>query len=502
MTGPTAVDVDAVRRWIRRTRSAHRERGETIGNLYYAVLLLAVVGSMLAGQLRAVFWPETPGASALAGTSLTLVVPGLLYLALRRLGPLALSRPAASWLLTAPVSRRALLLPALRAAAAGAAVVSALAGLAVVGHTAPRPVPGRAELLVPLSWALGGVAVLLLALAAQGGRRWGSGLDTAAYLVVAAGLGALVVDSAVAAPRFGGAWPSDPVLLGALGVLGALVVGGVRRAVRRLADTPNERILDASRTAGTLADSAFGVEPSFVTDMVERRYWARRRLRSVRFGRRLPVLVGQDLLLARRRGPRLLALAGAVALPALLASAPGWLLAVSVAAGGMIAAGTSTATVRTDAGNPVLLRLLGLSSRRAIAQRLCVPGVLAALWCGAALGLLRWLDVLPPGPWWALGLTLGPVGAVAAVRRARVGFVDNGLLPLDTPMGTISTGPALNSVIGFDALLLGLPAIVQIAGGDPPTWPVVAVQAAVGVLGVAGYLWISTSARRVQLSRR
>ena len=49
----------------------------------------------------------------------------------------------------------------------------------------------------------------------------------------------------------------------------------------------------------------------------------------------------------------------------------------------------------------------------------------------------------------------------AAVRRARVGFVDNELLPLDTPMGSLSTGPVLAAVAGLDLLLLGLPTVVR-----------------------------------------
>ena len=198
---------------------------------------------------------------------------------------------------------------------------------------------------------------------------------------------------------------------------------------------------------------------------------------------RLPVLVAQDLLLVCRRPRRLLWLAGATALPALLSHAPAWLLGVAVLIGAFLAAGTSTATVRTDAGNPVMLRVLGLSSRQTVLQRLLVPGVLAGLWAAVACALLSLLGVLPAGPWWVLGLALGPVGAVSAVRRARVGFVDNSLLPIDTPMGSISTGPVLASIIGFDALLLGLPAVSAVALGDPLSWTTVLVQAALGAFG-------------------
>ena len=83
------------------------------------------------------------------------------------------------------------------------------------------------------------------------------------------------------------------------------------------------------------------------------------------------------------------------------------------------------------------------------------------------------------------------MGAIAAVRRARVGMVRNDLLPLDTPMGTLSPGPLLSSVVGVDALLLGLPTVVQIAGGGPLSWTGVVVQAAVS--GFATRAYISTT---------
>jgi hypothetical protein len=80
--------------------------------------------------------------------------------------------------------------------------------------------------------------------------------------------------------------------------------------------------------AGTLLDSAFGVEPSFVTDMVERRYWARRGCGRGGCPARCPYWWPR-ICCWRRRPRRLLWLAGAAALPALLAHAPGWLLGVA-----------------------------------------------------------------------------------------------------------------------------------------------------------------------------
>lgn len=499
-----ATDVVALRRWVRRTQTAHRERGATLGNVYFAVLFVAVVGGMLHKQLAVIFWPAHPDASELAGGALVLAGVGSVFLVMRRLGPLGLSRPAASFLLTAPVSRRRLLAPSLWLAAVLAALAGGLFGISIVGHVAARPMPGAVAGLLPLIGALAGVLMLLIAFAAQAGRVWSRWADALAGLLLAAGLAGFVVDSAIRAPHATTAWP-DTLVATAAGILAVAVIGLLAVAVGRLSDTPNDRIMDASRTAGTLVDALFGVEPSFVTDMLERRYWARRRLRSSQWLRsarlppRLPVLVSQDLLMVRRRPRRMVWLAGGIALPALLSTGPAAVMAVAVLLGAMIAGGVSTANVRTDAANPVLLRLLGLDSRAAIAQRMVVPGVLAAAWCAGSLALLRALDDVPAGPWWALGITLGPVGAVAAIRRARVGMVRNELLPLDTPMGTVSPGPLLNTVVGPDALLLGLPALVAIGGGHRLSWTGVVVQAVVAAIGARAYVSSSTSPTQVDL---
>ncbi|GAB2573558.1 hypothetical protein Aab01nite_20110 [Paractinoplanes abujensis] len=495
----TAVPLSPVRRWISRTQSSHRERGATLNSLYIGALSVAIIGGMLHRQIAAIFWPSAPDTSALAAGSLVAVCYGLLYLALRRFGPLALSRAAASWLLTAPVSRRRLLLPSLRLTGIAAAVLGGLAALAVVGHAAPRAEAGDEVALLAADGALIGLVLLLVATAAQAGGRWGDALDRLAGLLVAAGLTGLVAATMLDRPAVVTQWPPVSVLLPITGAVALVVLGALGLVVRGLAATPSDRILDASRVAGTLFDSAFGIEPSFLTDMIERRYWARRRLRSTRLFPRLPVLVAQDLLLTLRRRNRLVWLLLAALLPVLLGGAPGWVLGAAVLLGLLISGLTATGNVKTDAGNPVLLRMLGLSSRQAVLQRLWVPGVLAGLWAALALTALDLLGDLTSGPWWALGLTLGPVGAAAAVHRARVGFVRNELLPLDTPMGTLSTGPLVNAVMGPDMLLLGIPAWIAIGTGTlTPT--LLLLQAVIGVGGARIYLSGTTADDRTELS--
>ncbi len=492
------VSAGRVRRWISRTQRAHATLGDRAGNWYFALLFVLIVGGMIHQRLLAIVWPDQQHVSRLAAAGLILALSGALYLTLRRLGPLGISRPAASWLLTAPVSRRSLLLPGFGVALALAAVTGALGALGVAGHAIARPLGDLAGTL-PLAGALIAVALFLVALAAQEDRRWTSWSDRIAGLLVAAGLGTLVVDSAVAAPLAPAGWPPAGVVVAVAGTLAVICLAGLALAVRRLGRTPNDSLLESARTAGTLWDSAYAAEPSFVVDMIERRQWSRRRLRSVRLPARVPVLVAQDLLLLRRRPGRMLWFAGSAALPALVAAASPWLLGAVVLIGGMVAAGVTTATLRTDTGNPWMLRMLGISSRDAVLQRSVVPVALATVWSALALGVLQALGHLPAGPWWLLGIALGPVGGVAAVRKARAGFVDNGLLPLDTPMGSVATGPLLAAVSGVDVLLIGVPSLILIGQDLPLGWSGVATQAVLAVASWRFYLSGTTDKDKVEL---
>jgi hypothetical protein len=60
----------------------------------------------------------------------------------------------------------------------------------------------------------------------------------------------------------------------------------------------------------------------------------------------------------------------------------------------------------------------------------------------------------------------------------------------------------VNAVIGPDALLLGLPALLEIAQGHPLSWTTVIVQAVVSAFGARAYLAGTTSPDRVELSAR
>ncbi|SDT77317.1 DUF6297 family protein [Actinoplanes derwentensis] len=493
----TLVELRPVRRWIRRTQASHRERGEALGTAYTIVFCVGVAAAMFHEPLEAVFTPLVPHLSGVGALAAATVCAALLFLALRRLGPVTVSRPAAYFLLTAPVSRRLLLAPALHTTATGTALAAAAITFAVLGHAAAS---GSAVLVV--TGALAGVLLTLLASAAQRRPHLAAPADGVARLALALGLAALVAEATGWTPPTIGGTPATSVVLPLTGALAVLATAAYLSAVRDIARTPSAAILESAKTTGTLADSVYGMEPSFVADMLERRYWSRRRLRSTTLHRRLPPLTAQDLLLARRRTPRLLWTAASTALPLLLTGAPNWLLALTLVLGSALAARATTATVKIDAANPVLLRLLGLDSRQAVRQRFWLPAVLATSWATVSLALLQLSGALPPGQWWLLGLSLGPIGAISALRAARSGMVRNDLIPIDTPMGSLATGPLLHAFIGIDLLLLALPTGIQLAQSLPAAFDMILVQTAIAIAGAQAYLNLTTDPGRLELSAR
>lgn len=497
----TTVALAPVRRWIRRRQAAHLDAGSALGNVYFAALLAAVLIGMFWPTVGAVFWPATPTGTLLTAAGVPLVCAGALHLALRQLGPLAISRPAAAWLLTAPVSRRALLGSSARTVGAVGAAAGAAAGFATASQVSARPAPVGVLLLTMAAGALTGVLLVVSAIVAQRRAGLARGADLLAYLAVTLGAGAMVWERTGHPAAATGRPAEEPVGYAVTALAAAVVVLGTL-AYRRLDRTPPDAILAASRAAGTMADAALTGQPSFVQDLAERRFWTSRRWRSTPLTARLPVLTAQDLRFLGRKKRRLAWLAAATLLPAVFMGGSRVLLAIAVLLGAMIAASTTVASIRTDA-NPAILRLLAVTAREAVIARLWLPVALASAWSAAALALLGLLGGLPPGPWWALGLALGPAAAAAAVRRARMGLVQNGLLPIDTPMGSLETGPLLGVVIGYDLLVLfGLPTLAILATGATLSWTNVLFQAVAAVAGLALYVGASTSTSMTDLRAR
>nr|WP_173167203.1 DUF6297 family protein [Phytohabitans suffuscus] len=337
-----------VRRWIRSRQIAANGRLDP-GVVYSVLLAVGMAVALLHAPIVAAIWPGTPPDGSglqlevLAGVGL---VWAALYSVLRRLGPLTVSRSAATWLLPAPVSRRMLLTPSLSLAIAASAVIGAVTGLAVLGHAATRPVPAASVFASVSFGAAGAIAVALLALLCQ-------------------------------------RWPAVARLLDASG--GAVVCG---------------------------------------------------------------------------------------------------LLTVATVG----AAGVPTESTHSEARSAALLRLLGLSGRRVVAQRLVVPSVLGALWCAAVMVALQAVGLLR-GPWWALGLVAGPAVAVAAVQRAKASAASIANVLIDTPLGAFPAGTLLWLLNGLDVLaVLSLPLSVGLAShgtGEALSWTWVALQGFASAAGCA-----------------
>ncbi|WP_320066743.1 DUF6297 family protein [Micromonospora sp. RTGN7] len=490
--------VRELRRWVRRRQVAARA-SVSLETLYVLAVTAAIAIALLGSWLRRVLWPAVPvDASAWPATSALLAAAGVaLLLTLRRLGPLVLGRSDLAWLLHTPVSRRGLLLPALARALCLAAVAGATLALLAVGRLAPRPTDGAETAAWLAAGAGAGGCAALLATAAQRDPRLGRWLDRMLTVALCA-LGAVVLlePAAPATPTIPG-----PGLLAALTVTAA---GAFTAAtVRGLRLFPAAALHEPAADVGAYLDSAYVMDPSFTTDLRERRFWRRRTLRSAPLRRGMPVPAQHELRVLRRKLPRLGWLAGAAAVPAMLADGASWMLALALVGGALTSASTTAEATRRDVAQPALLRLLGLPARRVLAVRLLTATALASLWCALALTALALLGGLPPGPWWALGLAFGPVAGVAALRRARIGAINHGLPLIDTPMGAFPPGPLLWLLTGLDLLVpLGLPMLTALFGADSvagPSWQRVLLQAVLAVGGALGYLWFAADRRRATL---
>ncbi|GGM49453.1 hypothetical protein GCM10011608_38010 [Micromonospora sonchi] len=468
--------------------------------LYVLVLTVAMAVALAGPRLGLALWPAQPAASADRVAVLLLLAGGAagLVLLLRGLGPLFLSRDELTWLLPAPIPRRGLLLPALIRALTIGAIAGSVLALVGAARLAARPIAG-ADLAGWLSvGAAGGVLLALLAVAAQRGPGYWRWLDGSlpAILVVLGAAALLARVHPLPAPA-AGAPPPLPVTIGVVAVTAALTA----LAVRGLARLPDARLYEPSATVGSYLDAAYAVEPSFLTDLRERRYWRRRALRTRPLlpRRRWLVPVQQDLLVLRRRGWRVAWLLAVTPLPALLTAGPRWLPALALVVGAGTAGGVTLDALRRDAAHPALLRLLGLTGRRAVTLRSIVPILLATVWSGLAVALLGLLGGLPPGPWWALGLAFGPTAAMLAVRRARAGQIDNALPLIDTPMGAIAPGPLMWLTNGADVLLFAVPTLFALLAPVSPAWGWVGAQVVLSALALAGYLNFGVDRRRPQV---
>lgn len=479
---PGEVGAVPAARSIRRfTAAAGRARagaslGSLLGDVYYAVISVAIGAAVAFGVAQQVRSSLPPAPDVPPPTSLSL--PALVVLALLaaggvlvslagRLGPVGAGGAESAWWLGLPVDRRGLLRPAARrlpvlGAIVGAALVALLdAGL--LGDAPARVVRAAAAgllvsaLLVLLATVLQSAGVPRRRVALVGDLV----LAVSAVLAVALAFGGTHLGALPVLP-----WPA---LVG-----GAVVVAALAWLVDRRLDRIPARSL---RESGSVATQAVGAVMSLDSRELGRaltagstaptRRWVSR-LRLVRGP--ATALVGADLAQLRRSPRHLVQLVVAALLPWLATVVPqlegvgGVLVALLV--GGGVAASAVAEGARQGEMNPILDRLLPLPAKTVRRLRMVVPGVAMLAWSLLAFGALgRWAG--STGDWLALGVVGTPVWAAAAVRAAyRPG--PNWSKPLvATPLGALPTGVASVIARGPDLVVLAL----------IPTWIAVVLRA-------------------------
>ncbi|MFC7644826.1 DUF6297 family protein [Streptosporangium lutulentum] len=342
---------------------------------------------------------------------------------------------------------------------------------------------------------------MALAVLSQASQTWNSWLHvvlTAVTLLAAV----MALSVSGAAQRFLVAAATAPVTLGATlaAVTAATAILLVRQAWASLSRIPARSVLAASTRAGHVAGAAVLMDPGALTWIAEDNHWRGRALRS-RPWPSLPApvaLAWQDWRRLGRRPGRLAVLSGTAALPALAAQAAGGVTAIVtgvVLAGALAAAVTATWGARRDADNPSLARLLGVDARAALAARALLPALLGAVWLSLALTGLT-LTGAVTGPWWLFGPLSAPALAAGGLRMARRRPVDHAMPVIETPFGTMPTGPLLWAANGVDLAVLGcLPLMLALTTRPAVLGGFLVAQALAGVIVLPGYLLLAARNR-------
>ncbi|MEV4242391.1 DUF6297 family protein [Streptosporangium canum] len=486
--------VSEVRAFIRSRRRTPASWLDRYTALFGLAIGAAVLAQPASSALAAVARQADPSRMGAGVALVALVYAGLLAVA-RAVGPVALPASDAAWLVLSPLDRRGVLGRTARLLL----VISVLAGtalgvglLAVLGAPDQLAVRLVAAVVLGVSAAAGGMALAVLS---QSSQTWNSWLHVALVAItVLAGVAALSASGP--ARRILPSVASAPVTLcaalaGVAAVAAALLV---RRAWSSLARIPARSLLAASTRAGHVAGAAVGMDPGALTWIAEDNHWRGRALRS-RPWPPLPAplaLAWQDWRRLGRRPGRLAVLLGTAALPSLAAQAAGGVTAITVGAllaGALAAAVAGTSGARRDGDNPSLARLLGVDARAALAARALLPALLSAVWLSLALTGLVLSGTLAEGPWWLFGPSAAPVLAAAGLRMARRNPVDHAMPIIETPAGTVPTGPVMWGLTGVDLAVLGcLPLALALAAQPSALGGFLAAQALAGVVVLSSYL--------------
>ncbi len=487
--GPAELTEFPAARSIRRyTVAVARRRsgagiGEVLGDVYYAVIMIAIGFGLALGVAGRLTSTAPPVAAAGTGASLpTVVAVGLVALAgvvltlAGRLGPVGLGGAEATWWLGLPVDRRGLVRPAsLRIPLVAAAAGALMAGV-LDGGLLAEPDLGHVLRLATTA-ALVCAGIVLLAGLAQSWR--GNRLAVIAGDVVVAVSPVVAVLAVVGGWRMTGL-PDVPVL-GLVGGVVLVVLLGVGLD-RRLGSIQGRSLRESGSVAAQAAGALASMDSRELGRVLTDRVATQRRRRSLRMRLvrgPLTAVVAADLLVLSRSPRHLVQVLVAGLIPALVVTTPqlaGTIgIVLAVIGGGYVAMLATGEGARRAEMAPVLDRLLPLSAETVRRARLIVPGAVMLLWAVLAFGTVGlWRGDL--GLWIALGVLTTPVWAGGALRTAYRPAPDWGGDLVSTPMGALPTGVAAVLARGPDVVVLGLvPALIALVIGSVPA-PVLSAQ--------------------------
>lgn len=445
-----------LRGWLRRKRRAHSLRTwkDTASDAYLMFWVFGIYGWVLVDAVR----DYLDGATALMGTASDrawlgacglLAGAGLVWSALRSIGPLVVGGATQSWCLASPIDRGRWLRTELALAAASTAAVLTLV-------TIPTALVGSQE---PVAWALGaaaawGVALAALATAVQPTARARTPAAATArgagrILLLAGAAGATVV---VVARETGRALPAPPVeplrMLALAGLpMAALALGAALPALRRI---DRAALGQGAALLGAAATATVALDLSVLRRVIAFRRW--RRIGSVRSrpfrawpGSRAGVLVQAELRRLTRRPSAWLTWVGLALLQAVVAVAMPQLAAVTLWVGTYLVGLSLTPGLSQVAGSPGLRRALGGDDQQMLASHLVVPATAMLAWWAAMV-----LTVTAPP---ALAVPPLLAGVVFAVYRgATRPPMRYDVAATETAFGPLPTGLILQLLRGPDVL--------------------------------------------------
>ncbi|MCG6954831.1 MAG: DUF6297 family protein [Gemmatimonadetes bacterium] len=438
--------------WVRRARRDHHARslGDVLTDVYMLLWLFLVYGGALVASVhRHLQHPSgTPFAGPepfWVGVSVLLVGSGLVWQALRAVGPLMATPAEQAWGISTPVSRRAWLSPRFVALVLSTSVGLALVAAAVSVLGLHHNEPGWAALAAG-AYGAAGIASLVSA-QTPGGWRWPR---LAGGVLI--GVGVLVAGTVVTAHYLGHPFPTPGIALApALALTGVpLCILALAFAWRSLPRVDMAALSAGAEVATATMSATVWLDPSLLSGVLEVRRW--RHVGTVRSRpfhggpwRRTWVLLQAELRRQLRR-PGAMAVWGglALALYALTMVAPS-AVGVGRLLLGYVAAGRLMSGLRTLSSSPGLRRALGGSGREQRIAHLVVPALGMVLWWAATApaGGVQ-LDVLE------LLLIAGVVGA--AFRAATRPPMSYGGFVLETPFGLIPMELVLQLARGPDLL--------------------------------------------------